>query len=306
MSKRKKIHHPNDVVNIYLSTVIPEILHQYFKLPGKFVKNYTTKIIRKDGTEGQMDWLYLVEPDNQTLFEEILINVEFQSSKVTKEKIKIIADYRDYAKIYYGLPVFSVIIIIDGYESSEYEYFRVPSDIIKPYYIYISWKEIIEKLNNLEEKISNQKQLTKDEGLDMIFASMHAPKNDANWITERLIFLFSNYESLNKPFYNYIGYGLSIMIKKYFEHTSKGEELLNMLEPEVSDSKLRIVAEYELEYEREGFELKLKEKDNAIAEKNNAIAEKDSTIAEKEKSIATKNKEIEELKKKLKENGIKY
>ena len=80
----------------------------------------------------------MVEPDNCRLFEKILINVEFQSYKVTKEKIKIISDYKDYAKLYYGLPVLSIIIITDDYESSEIEYSSVSSDILRPIYIHMS------------------------------------------------------------------------------------------------------------------------------------------------------------------------
>lgn len=57
-----------------------------------------------------------------------------------------------------------------------------------------------------------------------------------------------------------------------------------MLEPEVTDSKLRIVAEFEADYERKAFELELAEKDKALAEKDN---------------------EIKFLKAKLKENGSK-
>lgn len=80
----------------------------------------------------------MVEPDNCRLFEKILINVEFQSYKVTKEKIKIISDYKDYTKLYYGLPVLSIIIITDDYESSEIEYSGVSSDILRPIYIHMS------------------------------------------------------------------------------------------------------------------------------------------------------------------------
>ena len=69
-----------------------------------------------------MDWLMLVEPDNETLFEKILINVEFQSTRVTKDKIQTMFDYKDYSKIYYGLPVLTVVVITNEYEYSEKEY----------------------------------------------------------------------------------------------------------------------------------------------------------------------------------------
>lgn len=327
MISKKKVHHPNDVTNRYLTISIPEILHNYFHLPGKYVRNYTTQIVKRDGSEGEMDWLILVEPDNSRLFEKILINVEFQSSRVTEEKIRIISDYKDYAKIYYGLPVLSVIIVTDGYESSELEYSRVDSEILKPIYIHMSFDEIIERLKNLEDKILNHKQLTEDDGLDMVFLPMFAPKKEAKWITEKILHLFNLDTSLKKPFKGHIGYGISLMVKKYFKDTSKAEELLKMLEEKVDDSRLRIVAEFEEDYARQVYERKLAEKDkilsemdSAIAEKDSAIAEKDSILAEmdsvlaekdsilaeKDSVLAEKERENEILKAKLEENGISY
>lgn len=146
MILKPKVHHPNDVTIKYLIDIMPEKLHHYFNLPGKFVRNYSRTLIRRDGSEREMDWLMLVEPDDEILFEKILINVEFQSSSVGKEKIKTIADYKDYSKTYYGLPVLTVIVIMDGYESSELEYSRVSSDILKPLYIHMEWGRINRKI----------------------------------------------------------------------------------------------------------------------------------------------------------------
>jgi len=302
----KEVHHVNDVTNIYFSTVIPKILHKYFRLPGKYVRNYTTRIIKRDGSEGEMDWLILVEPDGHRLFEKILINVEFQSSSVTKGKIKIISEYKDYSKTYYGLPVLSVIIITDGFKSSELEYSRVESDILKPIYIHINFDEIIERLNNLEEKIINHEALNENDGLDMVYLPMFAPKKEGKWITEKVLHLFNRDTSLKKPFRGHVGYGISLMVKKYFKSTPKAEELLKMLEEKVNDSKLRIVAEFEEDYARQVFERKLAEKENALAKMDSAIAEMDSAIAQKDSAIAEMKREIQLLKAKLEENGISF
>ena len=310
MPRVNSVHHVNDVTNVYFSNVIPKVLHRYFRLPGNFVRNYTTRIVKRDGSEGEMDWLILVEPDGHRLFEKILINVEFQSSRVTKEKIKIISEYKDYAKTYYGLPVLTVIIITDGYESSEVEYRRVDSDILKPIFIYIDFDEIIEKLNNLEGKILNHIELSEDDGLDMVFLPMFAPKNEGKWITEKVLNLFNMDKTLKKPFRGHIGYGISLMVKKYFKSTSKAEELLKMLEEKVNDSKLRIVAEFEEDYARQVYERKLADRDKAIAEKDKVLAEKDIALAEKDEEIKVmlerKDDEIKVLKAKLEENGISY
>lgn len=303
MPRAKKIHHANDVTNVYFSNVVPKILHRYFRLPGKFVRNYTTRIVKRDGSEGEMDWLLLVEPDGHRLFEKILINVEFQSSSVTKDKIKIISEYKDYAKTYYGLPVLTVIIITDGYNSSELEYSRVDSDILKPIFIHMSFDEIIERLNNLEEKILNHKELSEDDGLDMVFLPMFAPKKEGKWITEKVLHLFNMDRTLKKPFRGYVGYGISLMVKKYFKSTSKAEELLEMLEEKVNDSKLRIVAEFEEDYARQVYERKLADMDKAIADKDKALAKKDEQI---KVMLEKKDDEIKVLRAKLEENGISY
>jgi hypothetical protein len=296
MPRVNRVHHVNDVTNVYFSNVIPKVLHRYFRLPGKFVRNYTTRIVKRDGSEGEMDWLILVEPDGHRLFEKILINVEFQSSKVTKEKIRIISEYKDYAKTYYGLPVLTVIIITDGYEYSDVEYSRVDSDILKPIFICIDFNEIIERLNNLEEKILNHIELNEEDGLDMVFLPMFAPKKEGKWITEKVLHLFNRDKTLKKPFRGHVGYGISLMVKKYFKSTSKAEELLKMLEEKVNDSKLRLVAEFEEDYAIQVYERKLAEKDKALAEKDEEI----------KVMLERKDDEIKVLKARLEENGISY
>ena len=310
MPRVNRVHHVNDVTNVYFSNVIPKVLHRYFRLPGKFVRNYTTRIVKRDGSEGEMDWLILVEPDGHRLFEKILINVEFQSSRVTKEKIKIISEYKDYAKTYYGLPVLTVIIITDGYEYSEVEYSRVDSDILMPIFIRMDFDEIIERLNNLEEKILNHIELSEDDGLDMVFLPMFAPKKEGKWITEKVLHLFNMDKTLKKPFRGHVGYGISLMVKKYFKSTSKAEELLKMLEEKVNDSKLRIVAEFEEDYARQVYERKLADMDKAISDKNKALADRDKALAEKDEEIKVmlerKDDEIKVLKARLEETGISY
>ena len=300
MPRVNRVHHVNDVTNVYFSNVIPKVLHRYFRLPGKFVRNYTTRIVKRDGSEGEMDWLILVEPDGHRLFEKILINVEFQSSRVTKEKIKIISEYKDYAKTYYGLPVLTVIIITS----------RVDSDILMPIFIRMDFDEIIERLNNLEEKILNHIELSEDDGLDMVFLPMFAPKKEGKWITEKVLHLFNMDKTLKKPFRGHVGYGISLMVKKYFKSTSKAEELLKMLEEKVNDSKLRIVAEFEEDYARQVYERKLADMDKAISDKNKALADRDKALAEKDEEIKVmlerKDDEIKVLKARLEENGISY
>ena len=300
MVLRKNIHHPNDVLNKYFENVMPEKLKNYFKLPGKFISNFPTKIFKRDGSEREMDWLMLVEGDDG----KFLIHGEFQSYPVDDTKIEIIADCTDYSKIYYGRPVLTVIIITEGYEVSVKEFKRTASDILKPIYIHMDEEEVNERLNNLEEKISNHKQLSDDEALDIAFLPMFASKNKAYDITEKVTHLFRKDTSLTGAFRNDIAFGLSIMIRKYFDLTPKGKELLKMIEQELDVSKLRDVIDFEVDYIKKSYEKELSEKDDILAEKDTILAEKDTILAEKDTILAEKDKEIQELKAKLNENGI--
>ncbi len=302
MILKKDVHHPNDISFKYLATTEPKKLHSYFKLPGKFVRNYPTKIIKRDGSEREMDWLIVVDADDEQIFKRTLINAEFQSYPVDFDKIEVIADYSDYGKTYYGMPLLSIIIITDGYERSEKEFQRTASDILKPIYIHMTWEEITEKLNNLEKKILNHEKLSDDEAMDFAFLPMFAPKNKAKFVTEKLARLFNQEKTITGTFRNNIAYVLTIMIRKYFDGTPKGKELLKLAENEISKSDLIDVIEYELDYRDRAHKAEIEkitsEKDAEIEKIN---LEKNEEI---KKINLEKNAEIEMLKAKLAENGI--
>ena len=287
MKKEKTIHHADDVTLAYLIDVMPKKLHKRLKLPGKFIKNYPTRIVRRDGSEAEMDWLMQVDPDGETLFEKILINVEFQSGKVDKIKIKIIADYKDYSKTYYGMPVLTIIVITNGYEQSELEYSRAETDILRPHYIYMDSDEFDERLNNIENHIDN---LSEDEAIDIVLLPMFAQKNEAKNVTEKLTFLFSENKSITGKFRDDIGFALSLMVKKNFNRTKKAKELLKMLGGEVENIRARKVYEFERDYMilsmideqkemREEFSKEISKRDNKISERDNEISKKDNEIA---------------------------
>ena len=207
----------------------------------------------------------LVEPDNETLFEKILINVEFQSTRVTKDKIQTMFDYKDYSKIYYGLPVLTVVVITNEYEYSEKEYYKVVSDIFKPVYIHMNDEKVNENLKNIEKNID---RLSDDEALDMVLLPMFASEKQACKVTEKIVNLFRKNKSLKGTFRNDIAFALSIMVRKYFDLTEKGKELLNMMNPEVTDSRMKDVIEYEVNYAIKAYEKEIEEKDKELTKQS--------------------------------------
>ena len=83
-----------------------------------------------------------------------------------------------------------------------------------------------------------------------------------------------------------------------------------MLEPEVNDSKLRIVAEFEADYERKAFEHELAEKDKTISKMEKDISKMQKDFSENNRKnkvmLEKKDNQIKVLKAKLEENGISY
>ena len=295
---KKKVHHPNDVSVKYFQATEAKKLFDYFKLPGKFVKNYSPRVVKRDGSELEMDWLILVDPDNKELFERILINIEFQTQRVDMRKIKVISDYKDYSKTNFGFPVLTIIIIFDEreFEASLKEYAITASDIFKPVYIHRPWKVIEKRLNNLEIKIQNNEKLSQDEAFDIAFLPIFSPKQKAKSVTEKITNIFSNDNTIKEPLRNDIAYVLGIMIRKYFDLTPKGKELLKLIDKEINKSDLMDVIEYELDYRDQAHKAEIKE----------IIDTKDKEITAKDKEINTKNKENARLKAILIENNIEF
>ena len=106
---------------------------------------------------------------------------------------------------------------------------------------------------------------------------MFAPKNKVKIVTEKIARLFHKDKSLTGILRSDIATALSIMIKKNFGISDKSKELLELMKPEVDNSRLREVVDFEVDYIRRSLEHELSKKDE----------------------------EIKLLKAKLKENGIK-
>lgn len=86
------------------------------------------------------------------------------------------------------------------------------------------------------------------------------------------------------------------MIRKYFDLTPKGKELLKLIDKEINKSNLMDVIEYELDYRDQAHKAEIKE---IINTKNKEITAKDKEISEKDKENAI-------LKEILAKYGISY
>lgn len=243
MILKENIHHPNDRSFAFARLVFPPLLHKYLKLPGEYVESCPTTVITRDMRKLEMDWLMYVKADNETLFEDILINVEQQTKPVREEKIKDIVDYRDYSKTTYGLSVLNVVLVNEDPKYSIRRYEITESDIIEPKYIYFNWEEIEERLNNLKTKIENNLKLNENETLDIAFLPMFCPKDKGQWVTKEVCRLFTLAKFENEKLKQDITPIMEVMINRYCKNPNEKEELILMTIDEILEDAHRKMSE---------------------------------------------------------------
>lgn len=124
----------------------------------------------------------------------------FKQKRVDENKIKIISDYKDHSKTFFSLPVLTAIVVFDEkeYRASLKEYATTASDILRPIYIHMPWEEIEKRLNNLETKILNREKLSQNEAFDIAFLPIFAPKQKAEYVTEKIARLYKSDETLKE------------------------------------------------------------------------------------------------------------
>ena len=91
MNIYRKIHNPYDISFKYSSIALNKRLHEYLGLPGTYERRYPTEVVTRDMENRRMDELYKTE-------ENMLINLEEESSTLTENTLKKFAIYHDFAR----------------------------------------------------------------------------------------------------------------------------------------------------------------------------------------------------------------
>ena len=300
---RENIQHPNDRSFTFARLIFPVLLHKYLKLPGDYVESCQTTVITRDMRKLEMDWLLYVKADNNELFENILINVEQQTKPVRMDKIKDIADYRDYAKTLYGLPVLTIILTNENPKYSLEKYEITESDIIKPKYIHFSWGEIEKRLNNLKTKIKNNIKLNENETLDIAFLPMFSPKKKGKSVTEDVCSLFKIAEFENKKLKEDIAPILEVMINRYCENPNEKEELILMTIDEILENahkKMREIDEKEIQKQKEKVE-RLKQETEELTQQTKELTQQTKELTQKTIDLEKENLRLKKENEQLKE-----
>ncbi|WP_407416130.1 hypothetical protein [Methanobrevibacter sp.] len=228
--------------------VLSEIIHNYFNLEGEYIHPIETEIITVNKRNLRMDIAYLRS-------ENIINNIENQSGIVNMEKLEIIAEYAKFLLIHNNSLTNSIIISKVDPKYCQKEIALTKTLFLRPDYIYISPKEINERLNNITYKINNNQELTYDETIELAVLPTLAQDDIAPYITQKICELIKNNTTINETLKTKICFIVEIMIDRNIEDKNTKKELLEMINME----KRKTALEYLIEQENKKSAAKIKE-----------------------------------------------
>ncbi len=172
-----------------------------------------------------------------------------------------------------------------------------PSDSIKLYFHDLSEKNICQRLNNLKEKINNNKKLSIEDELNLGIILQYAPLKDAERVTETLVDLYLTIHiDLDLEMEKYLYSVIRILIDAYIDDEKTYRRLVKMIYKNTSEETEPIYTIFDgflesIKYRDEDL-IKL---DTIILEKNKKILEYDEKLLEQYQIMLEQDKTMLEL-----------
>ena len=145
----KKLHNHMDISTKYAFIKLSEIIHDYFRLEGKYIHPVETEVITLNKRNLRMNIAYMRSGN-------IINNIENQSYFTDTKKLEIIAEYAKFVLINNDSLIDSIIIIKIDPKYCKKEILLKETLILRPYYIYKTSEEILERLNKITDKIKKK------------------------------------------------------------------------------------------------------------------------------------------------------
>lgn len=283
MSRKRKIDKPFDFGYNVMYNEYPKELHKVLNVPGIFRRKANEKVYFKDGSIGEMDSSYIIDPDSKTIFEPMVANGEHQSTPVGKDKLKMISRYGIQQIHDENLPQFSYVASHISREKHEQIYFRSPTDIIKPFFLDLGEENIEKRLNNVKKIINQQENISSEDALNLGIIVLFAPRCRAKEITEDVVGLYiAISDRISQKMESTLYSVLYAMVDAYFDDENEYWRVINMLKDNTSQESVEKFESVEI------FKNKVSE-----LEKVNASA--NGKIADLERANASANGKISDL-----------
>ena len=301
MDREKIFPNPFDSAHTVMFSLFPIEYTETIGVPGIFVKKINRLVNLKDGTGGEMDSAFILDPDGEILQERVAACLEHQSTPVQLPKLNKFGDYDIQLVFDENLPTLLIVASHLNPEKSKNTLIRSPSDITKLYFLGLGEENICKRLNTVEEIIENNQHLDTKSALNLGVIALYAPRKHAREITEKVAKIYTKIiDDLDFKMQNCLYLVIYMMIDAYFDDKKDYWRLINMIDGKTSQEIEDVVAPIK-EYFRESEEGRKKslaranEKISKLEAENSRIPEleaENSRIPELEAEIARLNEKL--------------
>ncbi|MBQ9161486.1 MAG: hypothetical protein IJ122_09265 [Methanobrevibacter sp.] len=299
MNRPRKYKKHFDSSHSILYNAYPETYTSSIGVPGEFVEKINRNVNLKDGTQGEMDSAYIADPDDKILKTRAAVCLEHQSIPVNDGKMDMISYYDIQLVTDENLPTLLVVASKTDPKKSVNKLIRTPSDSISLYFLDLSEKNICQRLNNLKEKINNNKKLSIEDKLNLGIILLYAPQKDVKRITETIVDLYLTiHDDLDIKMEKCLYSVIRILTDAYIDDEKTYKRLTKMMDKNTSEETKQKFEPFDgfiesIKYRDE----KIAEQDKSLAEQGKSLAEKDERLAEQGKSLAEKDERLAEQEK---------
>lgn len=301
MNRKRKFVKPFDLVHSILYNEFPEEYLRSIGVPRKFVKKINRRVHLKDGTLGEMDSAFILEPDNEILFEKVASGLEHQSTAVGDVKLTKFGDYDIQLVVDENLPTFLMVASHLDMDESIQELVRSPSDITRLYFLNLDKENIYERLSSLKEKIHNNKQFTTEDALNLGIITLYAPRDHACEITEEVVNIYLKIvDDFDLDLESCLYSAITIMIDAFFDDENDYRRLTDMMDNKTSRESKHISEAHKstiesLNYAREDLNIaysKLKETNSKLDKTNSDLDKANEKIRDLEAEVKRLTEEL--------------
>ncbi|WP_458453908.1 hypothetical protein [Methanobrevibacter sp.] len=286
MARKRKIDKPFNFGFTIMDNEFPRELHMNLGVPGIFKKQINKKVYLQDGSIGEMDASYLVDPDFERIFEPMAVNGEHQSTPVGEDKIKMIGYYGIQQIHEENVPQISYVASNISKEKHVQCYERSPSDFVKPMFIDLGPEDNKKRLSNVEDIINNQRIISDVDALNLGIIVLFAPRDIACEVTRKVVELYVRIaDRLHRKMESTLYTVICTMIDAYFDDEEEYRRMMSMMNENTSyESTERFVS---LDIFKNNLDDKVKE----LEEANGRIEE----LEEVNSRLEVENGRIKEL-----------
>ena len=236
MKIRKKIFAmPFDLGHDTMFSEFPVEYTRTIGVPGTFVKKINRRVRLKDGTTGEMDSAFILDPDGKILKERVAACLEHQSIPVSLTKLKKIGHYDIQLVSDENLATLMIIASHCSPEESKNKLIRSPSDSIKLYFLDLGEENICKRLSTVTEIIENNGEISTETALNLGVIVLYAPREHACEITEKVVNLYIKIADDLDFKMEYCLYSvISMMLDAYFDDENEYKRLIDLIDKKTS------------------------------------------------------------------------